>query len=133
MIFSRPNSFPSRQFKESIKENVGGGSCAARQERIHTEATICANSRYTPLLVFVNSRAGLTGHLLVTLINRLFNPTQGPGFGGWTGRHVESHCISYEVTDLEVCGGDRYETGSVAPSMNPKHQVAHFCLASGNQ
>jgi hypothetical protein len=52
------------------------------------------NSRYTPLLVFVNSRAGpQQGHLLVAQLRRLFNPTQVWDLaGGGPDAILESFC-----------------------------------------
>jgi diacylglycerol kinase (ATP) len=66
-----------------------------------------SNNYYTPLLVFVNSRAGpQQGHLLITQLRRLLNPIQIWDLAnGSPGPILESFCVLSRLRIL-VCGGD---------------------------
>ena len=65
------------------------------------------DDRYTPLLVFVNSRSGpQQGHLLITQLRRLLNPIQVWDLAdGGPETILESFCVLTRVRIL-VCGGD---------------------------
>lgn len=65
------------------------------------------NSRHTPLLVFVNSRAGpQQGHLLITQLRRLLNPIQVWDLAnGGPEKILESFLVLTRLRIL-VCGGD---------------------------
>lgn len=65
------------------------------------------DSRYTPLLVFVNSRSGpQQGHLLIQQLRRLINPIQIWDLAeGGPAKVLESFCVFSRLRIL-VCGGD---------------------------
>jgi diacylglycerol kinase (ATP) len=96
------------------------------------------NSRYTPLLVFVNSRAGpQQGHLLVAQLRRLFNPIQVWDLaGGGPETILESFCVLTRLRIL-VCGGDGTVSWiiSTLEKMNLKRKwppIAVLPLGTGN-
>jgi diacylglycerol kinase (ATP) len=66
-----------------------------------------ANSRVTPLLVFVNSRSGpQQGQLLITQLRRLLNPIQIWDLSdGGPEKVLQSFCVMTRLRIL-VCGGD---------------------------
>jgi len=65
------------------------------------------SSRYTPLLVFVNSRAGpQQGHLLITQLRRLLNPIQIWDLANGGPETVLESFIVLSHLRILVCGGD---------------------------
>jgi diacylglycerol kinase (ATP) len=96
------------------------------------------NSRYTPLLVFVNSRAGpQQGHLLITQLCRLLNPIQIWDLAtGGPETVLESFCVLTRLRIL-VCGGDGTVSWiiSALEKMNLKRKwppIAILPLGTGN-
>lgn len=65
------------------------------------------DSRYTPLLVFVNSRAGpQQGHLLITQLRRLLNPIQVWDLADGAPDDVLESFLVFTRLRILVCGGD---------------------------
>jgi diacylglycerol kinase (ATP) len=65
------------------------------------------DSRYTPLLVFVNSRAGpQQGHLLITQLRRLLNPIQVWDLADGGPDDVLESFLVFTRLRILVCGGD---------------------------
>lgn len=65
------------------------------------------DSRYTPLLVFVNSRAGpQQGHLLITQLRRLLNPIQVWDLADGGPEGVLESFLVFTRLRILVCGGD---------------------------
>lgn len=79
-----------------------------------------ANTRQTPLLVFVNSRSGpQQGHLLITQLRRLLNPIQVWDLAdGGPEKVLESFSVLSRLRIL-VCGGD----GTVSWIINALEQM----------
>jgi diacylglycerol kinase (ATP) len=65
------------------------------------------DSRYTPLLIFVNSRAGpQQGHLLITQLRRLLNPIQVWDLADGGPEGVLESFLVFTRLRILVCGGD---------------------------
>lgn len=71
------------------------------------DAFLPDSTRYTPLLVFVNSRSGpQQGHLLITQLRRLLNPIQVWDLADGGPKPVLESFLVLSRLRLLVCGGD---------------------------
>lgn len=96
------------------------------------------DSRYTPLLVFVNSRSGpQQGHLLITQLRRLLNPIQVWDLAHGGPEAVLASFLRFSRLRILVCGGDGTVSWivSVLEGMNVQRKwppIAILPLGTGN-